>query len=198
MFNYLKQKNNRDGFTLVETLIAISIFSMSVVGLMTVLARGISDTNYAKHRITASYLAEEGIEYIKNMRDTYVLNDPTSASDGWDKFLVKINNNNCRDIDLGCKFDDNKTLDFTSLEDPNFIFSSCGNTVDCSLYYYEDNGKYSYSQNGSGVNSGFTRVIYIPVLDLAKEVVVYSTVSWSKGSTQYKITFSNNLLKWKE
>ena len=35
-------------FTLVETLVAISIFSISVVAVMSVLASGISYTNYAK------------------------------------------------------------------------------------------------------------------------------------------------------
>jgi Tfp pilus assembly protein PilV len=61
------------GFTLVETLIAISIFSLSIIALMSILGGGISNTNYAKTKITASYLAQEGIEYVRNMRDNYVL-----------------------------------------------------------------------------------------------------------------------------
>jgi Tfp pilus assembly protein PilV len=58
---------------LIETLVAVSIFSLSILSLMAVLAQGISDTNYAKQRIIAAYLAQEGIEYVRNMRDTYVL-----------------------------------------------------------------------------------------------------------------------------
>src|SRR3989344_755955 len=61
------------GFTLVETLIAVSIFSFSILALMAVLFQGISDTGYAKKKMIAGYLAQEGIEYIRNKRDYYVL-----------------------------------------------------------------------------------------------------------------------------
>ena len=75
------------GFTLVETLIAISIFSMTIVTMMSVLGSGISDTNYAKTKIEAEYLAQEGIEYVRNMRDNYVLyTDATGLT--WDSFVL--------------------------------------------------------------------------------------------------------------
>jgi type II secretory pathway pseudopilin PulG len=76
-------KQNR-GFTLVETLVAISIFTLSILAMMSVLASGISDTNYAKQKMTATYLAQEGIETMRNTRDTYVLY-PNSGND-WDSF----------------------------------------------------------------------------------------------------------------
>lgn len=71
------------GFTLVETLVSISIFTMSILGLMTVLSQGIVDIGYAKKKIMAGYLAQEGIEYVRNMRDTYVLYTPLT---GWGTF----------------------------------------------------------------------------------------------------------------
>ena len=95
MIKFFKQKNKNKvcpakpwrsrGFTLVETLVAISIFSMSIVAIMSVLGNGVSDTNYAKQKMIASYLAQEGIEYIRNMRDTYVLYTDTTGND-WDAF----------------------------------------------------------------------------------------------------------------
>lgn len=60
-------------FTLVETLVAISIFTVSLLGMMSVLGSSIANTNYAKQKITAEYLAQEGIEYARNIRDNYVL-----------------------------------------------------------------------------------------------------------------------------
>jgi Tfp pilus assembly protein PilV len=75
-----------DGFTLVETLVAISIFTMSILGLMSILASGISNTTYAKQKMVASYLAQEGIEYVRNLRDTSVLYDVAGAQHGWDAF----------------------------------------------------------------------------------------------------------------
>ena len=84
MSKFLKQKNN--GFTLVETLVAISIFSMSILGLLSILSGGISNTGYAKQKIIAGYLAQEGIEYVRNMRDTSMLYNAIDPQHGWDAF----------------------------------------------------------------------------------------------------------------
>ncbi|MFA6301478.1 MAG: prepilin-type N-terminal cleavage/methylation domain-containing protein [Candidatus Paceibacterota bacterium] len=93
MKNFLKQINKNyqenffsNGFTLIETLVAISIFTMSILGLMSVIASGITDTSYAKQKMAASYLAQEGIEYVRNMRDTSVLSNPSGSQAGWDRF----------------------------------------------------------------------------------------------------------------
>jgi Tfp pilus assembly protein PilV len=65
--------------------VAISIFTVSLIGLMSVLASGITDTSYAKQKIQATYLAQEGIEYVRNMRDTSVLYS-TDSQTGWNNF----------------------------------------------------------------------------------------------------------------
>lgn len=105
MIKFLKQKNRAcpaklqrsRGFTLVETLIAISIFSVSIVAMMSILGRGISDVNYAKKKMTASYLAQEGIEYIRNMRDNYIFFDQPGKN--WNSFKAQLSScnqdNNC-------------------------------------------------------------------------------------------------------
>jgi len=50
MPNSLQQKNK--GFTLVETLVAISIFVVSLLALMVVLGSSVSSTSYAKNKDT--------------------------------------------------------------------------------------------------------------------------------------------------
>jgi len=89
MIKFLKHKNKKAGFTLVETLVAISIFTSSIVVLMSVLGSGISNTNYAKDKITAGYLAQEGIEYLRNARDQYLL---TNLDSGWTDFKTESAN----------------------------------------------------------------------------------------------------------
>jgi len=81
------------GFTLVETLIAISIFSVSIVSMMSVLGGGVSDINYAKSKMTAIYIAQEGIEYVRNQRDNYVLYN----ENGWEKFIESSPDIKCPD-----------------------------------------------------------------------------------------------------
>ncbi|OGI70023.1 hypothetical protein A2824_03615 [Candidatus Nomurabacteria bacterium RIFCSPHIGHO2_01_FULL_42_16] len=84
-----KLKNNRacpaklqrsGGFTLIETLTALLIFSTSIVVLITATSQGFSNTNYAKNKFIASYLAQEGVEIVRNARDSF----------GWDN--TEINN----------------------------------------------------------------------------------------------------------
>ncbi len=141
---YLKKINKlNDGFTLVETLIAISIFSVSIVALMSILGSGISNTNYAKTKITAEYLAQGGIEYVRNMRDNYVLFANTTGLT-WNNFLAANKN--------------------YSSPDPNFVRT----------------------------------ISMLPVPSNPNEVKINSTVSWTQGSGNFSVTFSEDLFNWTE
>ncbi|KKQ86836.1 MAG: hypothetical protein UT09_C0025G0008 [Parcubacteria group bacterium GW2011_GWF2_38_8] len=72
----------------METLVAVSIFTLSILSMMAVLSRNISDTNYIKSKMAAEYLAQEGIECVRNMRDNYVLyTDSTLLT--WADFKVE-------------------------------------------------------------------------------------------------------------
>ena len=141
----MANQNKKNGFTLVETLVAISIFSMTIVTMMSVLASGIADTTYAKQKTIAEYLAQEGIEYVRNMRDTSVLYNVSGSQAGWDAFKAAT-----------------KTYPITN---PDF--------------------------------TGFTRTISMTPITL-DEVRIFSTVSWTQGSGNYSITFSEDLFNWIE
>ena len=60
----------KSGFTLIETLTALLIFSTSIVVLIAATSGGFSNTNYAKNKFIASYLAQEGVEVARNTRDS--------------------------------------------------------------------------------------------------------------------------------
>jgi type II secretory pathway pseudopilin PulG len=180
------------GFTLVETLVAISIFSLSLIGLMNALGSGIADTNYAKKKITAAYLAQEGIEYLRNMRDTYVLYSATAPA-GWTAFNAKLTAASCNGAN-GCYFDD-QTLDFTNPNKPitNTAFYSCTGT--CPLMSYDPTfAKYNYT---SGSSSGFIRTIKTAQTN-ANETKITSTVYWGQGSGTYSVSLSESLFNWVE
>ena len=189
MINLLKQKNkNNSGFTLVETLVAISIFTISILALMSVLAKGMSDTNYAKQQMTASYLAQEGIEYIRNMRDTSVLSNSGGAQAGWDAFhsgiISKCMNNNCY-------FNE----DLISAQMDSLI--SCPTSGTCPLLQYDPSvGKYGYNLSSGEVDSGFTRTISVDNTYGSDEIKIISKVEWTQGSGSHSVTFSENLYNW--
>lgn len=194
--NYELRKNNKNsGFTLVETLIAISIFTTSILVLMSVLAQGITSTTYASQKLTATYLAQEGIEYMRNLRDTYVVYDPTSTQQGWTAFQTRLKSQvSLCEFNAGCYFDDS-TIVYTNPTTPieNMSLLSCGNGPCPVLKYDAATGKYGYS---SGVNSVYTR--RITVWPVGNETLVTSTVFWTQGSKAYNVSFSENLFNWVE
>ena len=186
MIKSLKQKNK--GFTLVETLVAVSIFSLSIITTMSVLGSGISDTGYAKKKMVAGYLAQEGIEYIRNMRDNYVLYTDTTGND-WETFKNAISE--CGNAGGGsgntknCYFDDEN------------LIQPCGNDL-CSnhLLYDSGTGKYNYL---SGVDSGFIRSIQARYPSGPNDdIKINSIISWTQPSGSFSVEFSENLFNWVE
>lgn len=186
--NKIKKLNS--AFTLVETLVAVSIFSLAVLALMVVLSDSVTSTSYAKKKIIAVYLAQEGIEYFRNIRDTYVLYQAANAN-GWDEFRLKVEACNVAGSD-GCYFDD-QGLDFLETDQPitNILVNEC--TGDCPYLLHDGvTGKYNYTV---GESTDFSRKMLITNIT-DDEIRILSTVSWTQGSGEYQISFSENLFNW--
>jgi len=61
--------NFTKAFTLIEALVAISILMIALASPMTLAQKGISTAELSKDQMTASFLAQDGIEAVKNIRD---------------------------------------------------------------------------------------------------------------------------------
>jgi len=57
--------NTVEGLTLIETLVAITILLTGVILPMSIYSNSIVDARYAGDKLTAYYLAEDAIEFIK-------------------------------------------------------------------------------------------------------------------------------------
>lgn len=167
----------RPAFTLIETFVAISILMITLVGPLTLAAQSLKTAYYARDEITAYYLAQEGIELVRGIRDQNYINGQS--------WLTGLDT--CEGTGKNCE------EDF-----PHNDVRACGGGGQpaCGPLAVDQNGLYEF--DFSGTPSPFTRLLNIvPVANnSANEVTVTVTVSWvSVGITQ-SINLSENLFNW--
>lgn len=181
---FLINKKNK-GFTLVETLVAIAIFAFSITALISITATGVFNTNFVKNKFTASYLALEGAELVRNIRDTAILNDRTWVAIFTDPSILA----NC--------YNDN----FCYIDPEPFIATpvaqNCPGICPFLNYRRGDNGKFNYDVADGNTNfrSIFRRSINIRPIG-SEEVLVTSRVEWEQGRELRSTEFSLNLTNW--
>lgn len=173
------------GFTLVETLVAVFILTVAIVSPMSIASQALSSARYAKEQVTAFYLAQEGIELARNIRDNNVLSVVTwnegtlgSSASGSETFCYLVS---------GCE-----------IEAKDLAVSSCIGSCD-PLSIDTTTGIYTYSSVNT-TPTAFTRTIKLQKLSGTSqpEIRVLSTVSWSNGSTggDRIFTITDNFLNW--
>lgn len=161
----------QQGFTLIEAMVAISVLSLAITGPMIIAQKGIASAVYARDQITASYLAQEAVEYIRNARDTnrinnalWILNSTSTLS-------------TCLDTGVGqrCEIDP-YYADFTNVS----AIKSCPSGVCNRLYFDTVNNLYRPSATpvGGWKLTPFTRTIAIDGRASNKEVMISVEVSW--------------------
>lgn len=162
------------GFTLVETLVAISILMVAVASPLTITQKGLASAIYAKDQIIASYLAQDAIEYLRNISDNNVA---SGASSDW---LLGIANN-CAS---SCKID--------TRGGSNPISPCSGET--CRLLYDDSNHIYSYQ---SGTNSEFTRSVTVTEGPGTNEALIKVKISWSSKNKPRSLDFYTRIYNWR-
>ncbi|MDD3488156.1 MAG: hypothetical protein PHH35_02280 [Candidatus Pacebacteria bacterium] len=64
------QKNRNKAFTLVEALVAITVVITGILSALILVTRVLYSTRIIQDRLTASFLAQEGMELVRQIRDT--------------------------------------------------------------------------------------------------------------------------------
>lgn len=188
MKSKVKCTANKKAFTLIETLIAISILMLSITGPMVFAAQGLKSAMYARDQVTAFYLVQDALETLRFLRDNTAIELQDGIAINWDKAFE-----NC--YDKTCKID-------TTLEtsDPNSILKPCNNDDECTLFQKKGAFAYGYEQSdGVWQKTPYQRMIKIKkVVDendvvIDNEVLVEVTIKWKSGSIPRVFTANENM-----
>lgn len=177
---------NKTGFTLLETMIAVSLLAVAIVAPMTLTAQSLASAYYARDQITAFYLGQEALEAVRNIRDNNILQNSQGTS-----------------VDLLNSFPSTSGAPFR-IDTRNNSMSSCAADPGGTCAPLQTDGTlYGYSSGWT--NTQFTRSVtacYIQPNNacngtMSDEVKVTVTVSWKTGGLQQRtVNVSENLYRW--
>ena len=159
------------GFTLVETLVAVTILLAVTAGVLGLAAHTVSFIGLPKDKIIAFYLAQEPIEYIRARRDN---NRLSGGTPDW-----------LEGIRAPCVTGAPCVVDFTA-----GTVASCGGV--CSVLRCDTaTGVYGYL---SGTATTFIRTTVVTETVPNQEAVVNVTVTWPHKGTTKSFTMRENIL----
>jgi len=171
---YLMRK--KKGFTLVETLVAITILTIGIAGPMTVATNAMNAGALARDKISAFHFAQEGVEYVRYVRDSNILDTA-----GWLRYL-----DNCRNS-TPCGIANPKNI-----VNNNNDFRDCN---PCRIVWRSGQKVYAHS---SSPNRKFIRNIRVNEIIADQEAEIEVTVGWETKGRTYTYTLRERIFNWSE
>lgn len=165
MINYKKNK----GFTLVETLVAIGILSISILATFTAVQNSLHDSSLSKDRIIAFFLAQDVVEFIKNKRDNNAIADLSGTPTNWLSGIATFGD--------PCYFTETCRVDSYSDSLVDCVYDS--GSVCQNIRQNTSTGLYGY--NPAWSESKFRRSVHFQSIN-ADEVLLTVTIVWNEGS----------------
>lgn len=171
----------KKGFTFIEVIIAIFVMATGIVGSLLAVQYAISSTTQSYSRLTAAYLAQEGIEIVRAARDGNWLEQRTATDTPWDDGFGVSNIGETKDWEV--------EYSTTTLKHPPCVFP-CG-FEGLDALKKPDNGFYNYSL---GDDTQFRRKITIKKT-ASTSLEVIARVYWDKG--KHSIAVQDSLYNWR-
>ncbi len=171
----LQKKPHNQGFTLIETLVAITILLLVIIGPISIAAKGLQMSYYAGDELAAIYLAQEVIEAVTHFRDKTALEVLDAGSGETDEWLTDRGSDNelspcfvSSSGSAGCEL--------TDVVDNEY--GNCSGAADsCRLRFDPVSKTYNYGGSG-GVSTGFKRELRLYTLT-DNTILMEVIVSWN-------------------
>ncbi len=193
----MKQK----GFTLIETLVAILILSITMGSLMSLAAGGFYSVRYARNQIAANALMQETLEFVRNSRDSGKIQG-LSWEQWRQKFYVDQSGVQTGNPSSGC-FSSNRCFIDPYTTGPQ-IKACSGGAATCpaivyypSQYFYGYTATYPFSTSGQSYQTSFIRSVKMTDGAVGTDqVVVTVTVQWLNGLNTKTVSQDMVLSNW--
>ena len=188
----------RQGFTLVETIVALALITMALVGPVSLIVRGIYSYSSSKSKTIAVNLAQEGIELVRLIRENNVACDFANGPPNW----------RWRRNPDGGSIPSQTEVD---IQQP-FLPITCGSasirfprlTSSCSrvLLYNASAGTYGYQ---TGTPTTFSRCVIVnspPAgghdtdIPASDQMDVIATVTWTERGRARTLVLRERLYHW--
>lgn len=173
------KKTTQDGFTLVETLVSITILLLVIIGPMTISSSAARSTSFSSEQVIAFFLAQEGAELAQKARDDLWLGDFTNPGTGWSDF-TNISAGTYADCftNDGCRLE----IETDAVGSIKLPVADCNPVSDCRLYFDPNNDRSRYNHDSSSpITTPYTRIIKFEEIT-SDEVKVTSRVYWRSGN----------------
>jgi len=178
----INTKKNR-GFTVLETLVAIFILVLAITGPMVFAQTGLRSAFLARDQITAFFLAQDAIETIKNVRDNNALKNRDWLYGLYENCRINPGTNCLISVE-------------TDLGNGNVKIESCPDTG-CRNLKNDSTGRFGYTLS-EGVESRFTRNIYLTEVSTNRELRIVAEVKWTSNVriNESRIIVQENIFNW--
>lgn len=186
-------RNAMKGFTLVETMVAIAVLAVALVGPFIAVNNALKASYTARDQLIAAQLAQEGMEYIRSIRDANYLNGKSSWLDGFsDAQRDLCYNSNVGGAVSGVCILDPILGDFHQTSAAMVERANVGAAETLNL----NTSRLYTQQTGAGYTAtSFKRTVQIATVS-ANEIRVTITVSWRTLGQNYSVVVSDNLQDW--
>lgn len=196
-----KIRNNEEGFTLIEVMIGMMILAVAIVAATNLLISLMRVNENNVKNLQAYYLSQEGIEFVRNVRDTNWMHNLDWAGESdqqknlWGGSLDGDFTVNLLASAWGPGSTSKNTVaDFVGLK--QYLPLNLSMTGGASIMRHD--GFLSSEPGSDAETTGFVRDINIVDSDACDEcVLVTSTVSWKVGSKDKSLYLQEILTNWK-